>query len=507
MSETMTQEITLTRKDFVSDQTVRWCPGCGDYSILAQMQRVMPELGIPKENIVFISGIGCSSRFPYYMDTYGIHSIHGRAPTLATGLAIANPELSIWVITGDGDGLSIGGNHLIHALRRNVNMKIILFNNRIYGLTKGQASPTSRVGTVTKSSPMGTIESPVNPISLALAAEATFVARSIDSNPQHLAEVLGKAAAHKGTAFVEVYQNCVIFNPDEWDALSDRTNRDDVTLNLEHGMPLIFGRDREKGIRMRGFTPEVVALSDVSLDEILVHDASSKTLASILGSMEHPEYPAPMGVIRDVRKPTFAAGILEQVAQAQAKRGVGDLNKLYRADDLWTVSAREEVQSEMVGELPLTLDEEYLDDLERPEVVTTSVQDQLTQESISALNPKVPITIDAGSSLARAIRQMNRHNIGCLVVTDENDRLSGIFTERDVLMRVTGLVDDLTAAKIGDYMTANPVSMKANLPIAQALHLMSLHGFRHLPLVDEENRPTGIISFRDVVGYLNRSLS
>lgn len=506
-SGTLTNEITLTRKDFVSDQTVRWCPGCGDYSILAQVQRVMPELGVPKEKIVFISGIGCSSRFPYYMDTYGIHSIHGRAPTLATGLAIANPDLNIWVVTGDGDGLSIGGNHLIHALRRNVNMKIILFNNRIYGLTKGQASPTSKVGTVTKSTPMGTIESPVNPISLALAAEATFVARSIDSNPQHLAEVLSKAAAHKGTAFVEVYQNCVIFNPDEWDALSDRTNRDDVTLNLEHGKPLIFGKDKDKGIRMRGFTPEVVALADVDMDEILVHDATSKPLASILGSMEHPEYPAPMGVIRDVRKPTFASGILEQVAQAKAKRGPGDLNKLYRADDLWTVTAREENQSEMAGELPLMLDEEYLDDLGREAVETTSVQDQLTEETVSALNPKVPITIDAGSSLARAIRQMNRHNIGCLVVTDEEDRLSGIFTEQDVLMRVTGLVDDLTEAKIGAYMTPTPVALKADLPIAQALHLMSLHGFRHLPLVDEENRPTGIISFRDVVGYLNRSLS
>ena len=507
MSETMTQEITLTRKDFVSDQTVRWCPGCGDYSILAQMQRVMPELGIPKEKIVFISGIGCSSRFPYYMDTYGIHSIHGRAPTLATGLAIANPELSIWVITGDGDGLSIGGNHLIHALRRNVNMKIILFNNRIYGLTKGQASPTSRVGTVTKSSPMGTIESPINPLALALAAEATFVARSIDSNPQHLAEVLGKAAAHKGTAFVEIYQNCVIFNPDEWDAMSDRVNRDDVLLNLEHGMPLIFGKNKDKGIRMQGFTPEIVSLSDVELDEILVHDATSKPLASILGSMENPEYPAPMGVIRDVRKPTYAAGIMEQIAQAKAKRGVGDLNKLYRADDLWTVSARAENQSEMAGGLPLVLDEEYLDALGRAAVETTPVQDQLTDESVSALNPKVPIAIDAGSSLARAIRQMNRHNIGCLVVTDDEDRLSGIFTERDVLMRVTGLVDDLAAAKIGDYMTANPVAMRPGLPIAQALHLMSLHGFRHLPLVDEANRPTGIISFRDVVGYLNRSLS
>jgi len=507
MNATTTKEIKLTRKDFVSDQTVRWCPGCGDYSILAQVQRVLPEIGVPKENIVFISGIGCSSRFPYYMETYGIHSIHGRAPTLATGLSIANPELSVWVVTGDGDGLSIGGNHLIHALRRNVNLKIILFNNRIYGLTKGQASPTSRVGKVTKSSPMGTLAQPVNPIALALAAEATFVARSIDSNPKHLAATLRRAAAHSGTAFVEVYQNCVIFNSHEWDSLGDRAHRDDSLLYLEHGMPLIFGKNRDKGVRLNNFTPEVVSLDAVDLDDILVHDATSKPLASILSSMEIPDYPAPLGVIRDVRKPTFEAGIMDQVAEARAKWGEGDLDRLYRSADLWTVSARDEVQSNISGELPIALDDEYMHELGRPATTTTAVQDRLTQEMVSSLKPSVPITIDAASSLARAMRQMNRHNIGCLLITDDEDRLCGIFTERDALMRVTGLVDDLAAAKIGEYMTPNPVALKADLPIAQALHLMSLHGFRHLPLVDEENRPTGIISFRDVVEYLNRSLT
>lgn len=272
-------------------------------------------------------------------------------------------------------------------------------------------------------------------------------------------------------------------------------------------MPMIFGKDRDKGIRMRGFTPEVVSVSDANPDEILVHDASSKALASILGSMEQPEFPAVMGVIRDVRKPTYAAGVMEQVAQARAKRGVGDLNKLYRADDLWTVTAREEVESAMTGEVPLALDEEYIDEMERPGVAQTPVQNQLTEQAIAALNPKVPITIDAGSSLARAIRQMNRHNIGCLLVTDQEDRLTGIFTERDVLMRVAGQVDDLAGGTVGAYMTPTPVALKADLPIAQALHIMSIHGFRHLPLVDEENRPTGIVSFRDVVGYLNRSLS
>jgi len=295
--------VQLNRKDFVSDQTVRWCPGCGDYSILAQMQKVLPEIGIAKEDIVFISGIGCSSRFPYYMDTYGIHSIHGRAPTLATGLAVANPDLNIWVVTGDGDGLSIGGNHLLHAMRRNVNINILLFNNRIYGLTKGQYSPTSRTGHKTKSSPMGSIEQPLNPIAMALAAESTFVARSIDTHTQHLGEVLKRAAAHKGTSFVEIYQNCVIFNPTEWEGLDDRRTRDDNILYLEHGMPMVFGKDRNKAVRLNGFRPEVVEIeNELDIDDVVIHDATSQQLAFLISSMEFPQYPAPMGIIRDVQQ-------------------------------------------------------------------------------------------------------------------------------------------------------------------------------------------------------------
>src|SRR6201991_2014467 len=233
----------LTRKDFVSDQEVRWCPGCGDYAILAQVQRVMPELGVPKENIVFVSGIGCSSRFPYYMNTYGFHSIHGRAPAIATGLAPSRPDLSVWVVTGDGDALSIGGNHLIHSLRRNVNLKILLFNNRIYGLTKGQYSPTSEVGKITKSTPMGSLDPPFNPISLAIGAEASFVARTIDSDRKHLQSVLREAAQHNGTSLVEIYQNCNIFNDDAFAPLKDPQQRDDVTIRLEHGEPIVFGAE------------------------------------------------------------------------------------------------------------------------------------------------------------------------------------------------------------------------------------------------------------------------
>ncbi len=331
--------VDLTKKDFVSNQTVRWCPGCGDYAILAQMQKVLPEIGIPREDIVFISGIGCSSRFPYYMNTYGMHSIHGRAPTIASGLAVANPDLSIWVITGDGDGLSIGGNHLIHAVRRNININILLFNNRIYGLTKGQYSPTSRQGTKTKSSPMGSIEQPLNPLALALAAEATFVARAMDVDTKHLGDVLRAAAEHKGTSFVEIYQNCIIFNPNEWAGLDDRRTRADHVIYLEDGKPLIFGKDNDKGVRLNQFKPEVVSLADGYTEaDLIVHDVQSKELAFILASMEHPNFPPPMGVIRQVEKQSYTDGLMAQVHAAQAQKGMGDLARLYQSGETWTVA-------------------------------------------------------------------------------------------------------------------------------------------------------------------------
>ncbi len=506
----MSIPVTLNRKDFVSDQTVRWCPGCGDYAILASVQKTLPDIGVPKENIVFISGIGCSSRFPYYMNTFGIHSIHGRAPTLATGLAIANPELSVWVVTGDGDGLSIGGNHLIHAIRRNINLNILLFNNRIYGLTKGQYSPTSRQGTKTKSSPMGSLEQPLNPIALAMAAEATFIARSIDAHTQHLGDTLLAASQHNGVSFVEIYQNCVIFNPTEWEGLDDRRVRDEHILYLEHGKPMIFGKDLDKGIRLNGFRPEVVQLGNgVTEADLLVHDESSTQLAFILASMEHPEFPAPMGVIRRVRKQTYTEGLMGQIATAQQARGVGDLRRLYESADLWTVTAKEEkpVKSKQTGRLSLEMDEAYVDEMDKEPEVTTFMQDRLIEDTIAALSPNAPITIDASASLAKAVRHMNTHHIGCLLVTDAQDRLVGIFTEQDVLHRVVGLVADLETAVIADYMTPDPVALKANLPIAQALHEMHVHGFRHLPLVDDEHRPEGIVSFRDVVHHLKESFA
>ncbi|HXE73048.1 MAG TPA: 2-oxoacid:ferredoxin oxidoreductase subunit beta [Candidatus Nitrosotenuis sp.] len=331
----------LTRKDFVSDQEVRWCPGCGDYAILAQMQKVLPELGIPREKIVFISGIGCSSRFPYYMNTYGMHSIHGRAPTIATGLKVVNPDLMVWVITGDGDGLSIGGNHLIHALRRNVDLKIVLFNNRIYGLTKGQYSPTSLPGHKTKSSPMGSIEQSFNPLCVALAAEATFVARSMDNDLKHMGEVLLRAAAHKGTAFVEIYQNCVVYNDGAWDHVTDPKVRADNVLYLQHGQPMLFGRQRDRGIRIRNYTPEVVHLGEgAGLEQVAVHnEQEAPALAFMLSRLEHPPFPVPMGVFRAIRRPTYEELLLGQVAEARRVRGEGDLRKLYFAADTWTVDA------------------------------------------------------------------------------------------------------------------------------------------------------------------------
>lgn len=503
--------VQLTRQDFVSDQTVRWCPGCGDYAILATMQKILPDVGVPKENIVFISGIGCSSRFPYYMNTYGIHSIHGRAPTLATGLAVTNPELSIWVITGDGDGLSIGGNHLMHALRRNANLNIILFNNRIYGLTKGQYSPTSRIGSRTKSSPMGSIEKPINPISIALAAEASFVARSIDAHTQHLGETLGAAAAHKGSSFVEVYQNCIIFNPNEWEGLDDRRTRDENILYLQHGQPMVFGKDLNRGIRLNGFTPEIVELGNgINEDELLVHDENSVELGYILGSME---YPTPMGVFRrDSSRLTYAESLLGQVAEAQAKRGKGELDALYRSADLWTVTPHEPVEAEITGKLPQGVDEEYVDRLAYDDsgavaVAHTDLQDRLIEEYVSALQPHPPIEVDATTSVEKAIRQMNAHNIGCVLVTDSEQRLVGVFTEWDVVMRVAGLVEDMSAVPVERVMTRDPVAINDDMPIAQALHLMSIHGFHHLPLVDQNQRPYGIISFRDVVRHLKDSFN
>ncbi len=328
-------------KDFKTDQEVRWCPGCGDYAILAAVQSFMPELGLAKENIVFVSGIGCSSRFPYYMDTFGMHSIHGRAPAIATGLASSRPDLSVWVVTGDGDALSIGGNHLIHALRRNVNLKILLFNNRIYGLTKGQYSPTSELGKITKSTPMGSLDAPFNPVSLALGAEATFVARAIDSDRKHLTSVLRAAADHRGTALVEIYQNCNIFNDDAFEPLKDPATRDDFTIRLEHGEPIRWGADLQYGVvRSRDASLKVVDVADVSDDEIVVHDAHNPDPSHAFDLSRLAEQSlarTPIGVFRAVERPVYDDLMSDQLDKARATQPAADLGGLLTGIDPWTV--------------------------------------------------------------------------------------------------------------------------------------------------------------------------
>ena len=334
----------LTKKDFESDQDVRWCPGCGDYSILAQTQKTMPDFGVAKEKIVFISGIGCSGRLPYYMNTYGFHTIHGRAATIATGLKAARPDLMVWVITGDGDALSIGGNHLIHAMRRNVDMKMIMFNNRIYGLTKGQASPTSPIGKKTKSTPLGTIETPIIPLNLVAAAEASFIARSVDTHSEHLQEMMHRAGEHSGAAFLEVLQNCNIFNDGAWRDFTDKSVKEDRMLVLKHGEPMIFGAEKNKGIRLNGLQPEVVTIGEngVSVADLWVHDETDPdaTRTQILSRMWWPDFPVPVGVFRRVPRPTHDQLLVEQIDGAKAARaakGPVDLQKLLASGETWTV--------------------------------------------------------------------------------------------------------------------------------------------------------------------------
>jgi len=334
---------TLTRKDFASDQEVRWCPGCGDYAILAAVQNFFPELGIPPHKIAFITGIGCSGRFVYYMDTYGMHSIHGRAPAIATGLATARPDLSVWIVTGDGDSLSIGGNHLIHALRRNVNLKILMFNNQIYGLTKGQYSPTSEEGKVTKSTPFGSLDHPFNPVALALGAEAAFVARTIDNDRQHLTQVLRQAAAHQGTAFVEIYQNCNVFNDGAFDLLREKAHGAQRNqIRLEQGKPVVFGENGERCVaKQDDGTLAIQETAGTPDDRVYVHDAhrESPAMAFVLAHLSRgPTEPTPVGVFRDVERPVYGEMMTRQIDRATERLGSGDLGKLLHSGDTWEVA-------------------------------------------------------------------------------------------------------------------------------------------------------------------------
>jgi 2-oxoglutarate ferredoxin oxidoreductase subunit beta len=338
-----TTEVKYTSKDFASSQDVRWCPGCGDYSILAQTQRISPDLDIKLENYVWISGIGCAARFPYYMNTYGLHGIHGRAPAIASGVKINNPDLSVWVASGDGDLLSIGGNHFIHACRRNIDLKILLFNNRIYGLTKGQYSPTSEKGKKTKSSPFGSVDYPFNPLALAIGSEATFVARALDRDPKQLQAVLKRAGEHKGLAFVEVYQNCNIFNDGAFELLTDKNTKDDNVIFLEHDKPMIFGKEKNKGIKLDGLNPVVVDIGDgkFSVSDLWIHDEfdNNSFRAHIISQFTEMEgFPTPVGVLHQVNKSTYEEDLHKQLDDAKKSKGAGDLRKLLFSGNMWDVN-------------------------------------------------------------------------------------------------------------------------------------------------------------------------
>jgi 2-oxoglutarate ferredoxin oxidoreductase subunit beta len=344
MSEQTTLAAPLTSKDFQTDQEVRWCPGCGDYSILAQVQKIMPTLGIPREDIVIVSGIGCSSRFPYYMETYGMHSIHGRATAIASGLKASRPDLSVWIVTGDGDSLSIGGNHTIHLLRRNFDVNVMMFNNQIYGLTKGQYSPTSETQKITKSTPFGSIDHPFNPLALVMGADGTFIARSMDRDPKHLQEMLIRSHKHKGASFLEIYQNCNIFNDGAFEIFTEKSSKPAETLFLEQGKPLLFGANRDKGIRLDGFHPKVVDLAsgEFSADDCWIHDEGDFYKAQILVRMfddprQADHLPRPFGVFYETDRPCYEDMMAAQIEDVIAKKGKGDLDKLIRGQEVWTI--------------------------------------------------------------------------------------------------------------------------------------------------------------------------
>lgn len=503
-------ELKLTRKDLVSDQMVRWCPGCGDYAILAQMQRIIPELGVKKEDIVFISGIGCSSRFPYYMDTYGIHSIHGRAPTLASGLKITNPDLQVWVMTGDGDGLSIGGNHLLHTLRRDIDLNIVLFNNRIYGLTKGQYSPTTLPGTRTKSSPMGSLDPAFNPIAVAIGAEATFIARTTATDVKHMASVFKQAAEHKGVSFIEVYQNCVIFNDGAFEFAGNAHARNENLIYLEDGKPLIFGKDKDKGIRLNGIQPEIVSLDEVDESELLVHQEHTEnaSLAYFLSQMHYPKMPEAMGVFRCVEHTPYEQKVKDQIDLAIKQKGKGDLRTLYNSADTWVVS-EDSAGTGKVGinnSVPSSgADEEYVGVVFHGE--ETSAPHFSPTDSLSSLEPRTPLTASEDISLADAVAQLKDINVGLMTLVDAEGKLSGVFTEGDILRKVACEVEDLASKSVKDYMTGNVTTLRKTDTIAQAIHLMSIHKFRHIILTDSDNKPIGVISFRRVARYIQNNFT
>ncbi len=505
---------TVTRKDFIAHVKVRWCPGCGDYAILNAVQKTLPELGLPKENFVFVSGIGCSSRFPYYLDTYGFHTIHGRAPTVATGIKLANPELSVWVMTGDGDALSIGTNHLLHVLRRNPDINILLFNNRIYGLTKGQSSPTSEMGKCTKSTPMGSVEHPVNPLCVALASESTFVARTADIHPKHMVEIFTAAARHKGTSFVEIFQNCVIFNNHAWEGIAGRDVREDRLLTLEHGKPLVFGKNMDKAIRLNGLKPEVISLSNggMTLDDALIHNERDKdpTYAYLLTQMTNPEFPIPIGIFRSVEdRPVYEEQIESQKQAAIKENGKGSLRSLLRGNDFW------EVKEKKVGDKKIIsrslnarneTDEQVIMKEQSNEAHRLQVEPMLLKLSqtleivIKQFGSGPLISLAPDNTVYQAIQLLKQHSIGCLPVISKVKPV-GILSERDILLKVLFKSRDVKKLMVSDVMTEFPETLQSSSSIGDALNKLAIGGFRHL-LVSKGKNAYSVVSVRAIMRYL-----
>jgi len=500
----------LTRKDFVSSSEVRWCPGCGDYAILNAVQNVLPRLGIPKEKYVFVSGIGCSSRFPYYLDTYGFHSIHGRAPTIATGVKVANPELSVWVVTGDGDGLSIGGNHLIHALRRNLDMNILLLNNRIYGLTKGQYSPTSEKGKITKTSPYGVIDEPINPLRIALASEATFVGRAVDTDPKHLSEVLEVGAEHKGTSFVEILQSCVIFNKKAWADISDRSCREDRLLYLEQGKPLIFGEKRNKGIMLRGTDPVVVTLGEqgVTKKNLVVHDMyrESPVYAAMLTEMDYPDFPLPVGIFRAVRKPVYEVELEAQIKAVTALKGRRNLQALLRGSEYWTVSGggtsikRSTSIRALANDESQVMDEQIHSLLKSTDPLTASLKTKVGKifydydyQRSKMLSPR--------DSISLAIANFKASRIECVLVGDEK-RLYGILSERDIIQNVVLTSIDRDRLPISTIMRPIYEIMDESNSIGDVINILSISGHRHVPIRLKDGG-FGLVTIRQILRFIH----
>lgn len=508
----------LTKRDFVTSSDVRWCPRCGDYAILSAVQKVFPELGIPRENFVVVSGIGCSSRFPYYINTYGFHTIHGRAPAIATGVKVANKDLNVWVVTGDGDGLSIGGNHLMHCLRRNLNVTILLFNNRIYGLTKGQYSPTSELGKKTKTTPMGSIDHPINPLCFAIAAEATFVARAMDTNPKHMASVFKSAAEHKGVSFVEIFQNCVIFNDKAFEDISGREVRDDRLLILEQGKPLIFGKDRNLGIRMNGLNPEVVRLGEngVTEKDLVVHNENDPdpTYAYLLTQMQYPDFPTPMGIFRSVEgRSSYDEELEKQTEEFVANKGKPNLQVLLNGSEFWEVGQDGEdirggQNASMRDEenfIEKSVSEERKDYLVKIRAHPTFKIMREPLLDVILFSDVQKSSIDISRPIAEAIEMFEKDRRISAILVYDKDVFKGILCERDILMHVVLKDIDRNIFPVDKVFTnREPKVLEDHMRIGYAFNQMALGGCRYLPV--SHKGEIILISIKDVLAFIRDKL-